>query len=81
VISRVAVETVRRIDALFEIERSINGHTAEQRRAVRQESSAPLVTDLEGWLRQQRSSLSHGNDLARAMVTAKALAGVHPLPR
>jgi hypothetical protein len=26
------VGTVRRIDALFEIERSINGHTAEQRR-------------------------------------------------
>jgi hypothetical protein len=67
VISAVAVETVRRIDALFEIECSINGHTAEQRQAVRQELSAPLVTDLEGWLREQRTKLSRGNDLTKAM--------------
>jgi transposase len=33
-ISPLALEAVRRIDALFEIERSINGHSAEQRRAV-----------------------------------------------
>src|SRR5205807_3691625 len=43
VISPVALEAVRRIDALFEIERSINGQSAERRRAVRQELSAPLV--------------------------------------
>src|SRR6185503_9524901 len=29
--------------------------------------SAPLVADLEGWLRQQRAKLSRGNDLAKAM--------------
>ena len=34
-ISPLALEAVRRIDALFEIERSINGQSAEQRRAVR----------------------------------------------
>jgi transposase len=67
VISPLALETVRRIDALFEIERSINGHSAERRRAVRQEVSAPLVADLERWLREQRAKLSRGNDLARAM--------------
>jgi transposase len=33
VISPLALEAVRRIDALFEIERSINGASAEQRRA------------------------------------------------
>src|SRR5216684_2914813 len=49
VISPLALEAVRRIDALFEIERSINGHSAERRRAVRQELSAPLVADLESW--------------------------------
>ena len=49
-ISPIALEAVRRIDALFEIERSINGHSAEQRRAVRQELSAPLVADLESWM-------------------------------
>jgi transposase len=67
VISPIAVEMVRRIDALFAIERGINGHSAEQRRAVRQELSAPLVADLHDWMRAQRAKLSRGNDLARAM--------------
>ena len=67
VISPIALEAVRRIDALFAIERDINGHSAEQRRAVRQELSAPLVTDLQGWMRAQRAKLARGNDLARAM--------------
>ena len=57
----------RRIDALFEIERSINDQSAEQRRAVRQELSAPLVADLERWMREQRAKLSRGNEVAKAM--------------
>src|ERR1700730_7124899 len=67
VISPLALEAVRRIDALFEIERSINGQSAERRRAVRQEVSVPLVADLERWMREQRAKLSRGNDLAKAM--------------
>jgi transposase len=67
VISPLALEAVRRIDALFEIERSINGETPERRRAVRQELSAPLVADLETWMRQQRTMLSRRNDIAKAM--------------
>jgi transposase len=67
VISPLALEAVRRIDALFDIERAINGESAERRRAVRQELSAPLVADLEVWLREQRAKLSRGNDLAKAM--------------
>jgi transposase len=66
-ISPLALEAVRRIDALFEIERSINGRSAEQRRAVRQEFSAPLVADLESWMRAQRAKLSRSNDVAKAM--------------
>jgi transposase len=66
-ISPLALEAVRRIDTLFAIERAINGHSAERRRAVRQELSTPLVADLERWLREQRAKLSRGNDLARAM--------------
>jgi hypothetical protein len=34
---------------------------------VRHESSAPLVADLERWLREERPKLSRGNDLAKAM--------------
>ena len=67
VISPLALEAIRRIDALFDIERSINGQSAERRRAVRQDVSAPLVGDLEVWLREQRAKLSRGNDLAKAM--------------
>ena len=66
-ISPLALEAVRRIDALFEIERSISGQSAEQRRIVRQELSAPLVDDLESWMREQRAKLARGNDLAKAM--------------
>jgi len=67
VISPLALEAVRRIDALFDIERAINGQSAERRRQVRQETSAPLVADLERWLREERPKLSRGNDLAKAM--------------
>jgi transposase len=67
VISPMAIEIVRRIDALFEIERGINGQTAQQRRAVRQALSAPLVADLQTYMREQGAKLSRGHDLAKAM--------------
>jgi transposase len=67
VISPLALEAVRRIDALFEIERTINGQSAAERKAVRRERSAPLVADLEAWMRDQRAKLSRGNDVAKAM--------------
>jgi len=65
--SPLALETVRHIDALFEIERGINGRPPEERRAVRQELSAPLVAELEAWMRKERPKLSRGSDLAKAM--------------
>ena len=67
VISPVAMEIVRRIDALFEIERSINGQNADQRKAVRQARSASLVADLEAYMREQCAKLSRGHDLVKAM--------------
>jgi transposase len=67
VISPLALEVVRRIDALFEIERAINGQSADRRKEVRQELSAPLVADLEAWMREQRAKLSRRNDVAKAM--------------
>jgi transposase len=66
-ISPIAVEIVRRIDALFEIERSINGESAEKRKAVRQALSASLVADLKTYMETQRVKLSRGHDLVRAM--------------
>jgi transposase len=66
-ISPLALEAVRRIDALFDIERAINGQRADRRTTIRQELSAPLVADLEAWMREQRAKLSRGNDVTKAM--------------
>jgi transposase len=63
----IASEAVRRIDELFEIERTINGKTPNQRLAARREKSRPLVIALEIWMRQQRTLLSSGNDTAKAI--------------
>jgi transposase len=67
-ISPLALEAVKRIDMLFEIERGINGRSAEERCLVRQERSAPLVAELEAWLQEHRTRLSPGHDLAKAMT-------------
>ncbi len=66
-LSPIAIEVVRRIDALFEIERTINGQSADERKAVRQELSKPLVEDLQVYMREQRAKLSRGHDLAKAI--------------
>ena len=63
----IASEAVRRIDILFEIERTIKGKMPEQRLAVRRDKSRPIVADLEIWMRQQRTLLSSGNDTAKAI--------------
>lgn len=64
-ISPIALEAVRRIDALFDVERGINGLPAEQRLAVRQENSLPLLVDLEAWLRDERSRLSRAASVVK----------------
>ena len=43
-LSPIAIEVVRRIDALFAIEREINGKSPEERLAVRRAESRPLST-------------------------------------
>jgi transposase len=67
VISPLALEAVRSIDRLFEVERGINGRSAEERLAARQELSRPLVADLQSWMQAERPKLSRGSDLAKAM--------------
>jgi transposase len=63
----IAIEAVERIDALFAIEREINGEAPHERRRVRNERSRPLVVALETWLREQRRKLSARNDIAKAI--------------
>ena len=60
-VSPIALEAVRRIDALFAIERDINGRSAAERLAVRQAKSKPLLDEMEAWLRQERGHLSRSS--------------------
>ena len=67
VISPIALEAVKRINVLFDIERDINGRTASERLAARRELSAPLVAELESWMREQRARLSRHDPVAKAL--------------
>ncbi|GAC1532471.1 MAG: IS66 family transposase [Ramlibacter sp.] len=63
----LAAEAVRRIDAIFDAERNINGLPAEQRLDVRKERIAPLVEALETWMRKERGTMSRHADVGKAM--------------
>jgi transposase len=63
----LAIEAVRRIDAIFDAERTINGLPADQRRTVRRERIAALVDDLQSWMRDVRSKMSRHADVAKAI--------------
>jgi transposase len=63
----IAIEAVERIDALFAIEREVNGVPSHERQRVRNQRSRPLVDALETWLREQRRKLSAKNEVAKAI--------------
>jgi hypothetical protein len=63
----VAIEAVRRIDAIFDVEREINGLAAGLRRDARQQRVRPLVLSLESWMRVERGRLSRQANVAKAM--------------
>ncbi|TPG04331.1 IS66 family transposase, partial [Sphingomonas oligophenolica] len=67
VISPIAAEAVRRIDAIFDVERAINGKGITERLALRHEMAAPLVTDLGQWLRSHRAALARHSPVAGAI--------------
>ncbi len=62
-ISPIALEAVKRYDELFEIERQINGLSAEERLAVRQQKSKPLFDDMHAWLKRERTTLSRSSEV------------------
>ena len=66
-ISPVAFDAVRRIDAVFDIERDINGLSAGARLDVRQRLSSPLVDNLHDWLLAERAQMSKHNPVAKAI--------------
>ncbi len=67
VVSPIALEAVKRIDAIFAHERIINGQSADVRLAYRREHVEPLVADLEAWMRAERARLSRHADPAKAI--------------
>jgi hypothetical protein len=63
----LAVAAVHRIDAIFAIESEINGLPETERFAVRATRIAPLVAELESWMRTERTGLSRHADVAKAI--------------
>ena len=66
-ISPIAFEAVQKFDAVFALERSINGSSPEARLAARRKDIAPSVNDLIDWMRRERTKLSRHNEVAKAM--------------
>jgi len=66
-ISPIAFEAVGKFDAIFMLERSINGLSPEARVAARRKDVAPLVNDLIEWMKRERGKLSRHNEVAKAM--------------
>src|SRR6266851_10241394 len=63
----IAAEALTRIAALYRIEADIRGRSADERRAIRQERSRPLVEALEPWLRTKLQLISQKTKLAAAI--------------
>jgi transposase len=63
----VAAEALRRIGEVYAIEAHIRGSTAEERVAVRQAETKPLMTALWSWLMERLGEISAKSSLASAI--------------
>jgi hypothetical protein len=63
----IAREALERIAALYAIESRIRGQSAEQRRAVRQAQTKPLVESLKAWMEAQLAAVSQKSTIAEAI--------------
>src|SRR5271156_4028810 len=68
----IASEALVRIAALYRIEDDIRNRSAEERRAVRQERTHPLVKAFQPWLQEKLSLISQKTKLAEAIRYALA---------
>ena len=66
--SEVAEEGLRRIAAMYAIEKEIRGEPPQVRLAVRQARTAPLVEDFGVWLRKQRARVSPKSRLGEKLA-------------
>ena len=65
--SAVAKEALERFAALYAIEEEIRGRSAEERRAVRNEHSKPLLESQKQWFEETLGKLSKKSDTTRAI--------------
>ena len=65
--SPLAFEAVRRIDAIFDLERPLIGLPEDERLKLRQHYVKLQVEALETWMRTERAKLSRHNEVAKAM--------------
>lgn len=65
--SPLAREALERIGDIFAIEREINGRPPEERLAVRQARSVPLLTELKAFLETSLMRISRKGELAKAI--------------
>ena len=63
----IASEALERIAALYVIEKTIRRHSADARRAARQERSRPLVVALRAWIEHQLGRVSGKSLIADAI--------------
>jgi transposase len=68
-VTPIASGALDRIARLYAVEAEIRGRSAEERRAVRQEKSRPIVADLEPWLREKLALISRKTKLPRRSAT------------
>ena len=61
----IASEALVRIAAIYAIEKTIRERSADERRAVRQEKSKPLVLELKTWFAQQLARVVSGRGCFR----------------
>jgi transposase len=65
--SPIAAEALQRIAALYRIETDIRGRGPDERRAVRQERSGPLIVALHAWLCDRLALISQKSKLAEVI--------------
>src|SRR6185437_7665484 len=63
----IATEALRRIAQFYEIEAEIRGTSADQRQAVRQQKTRPLIAALRIWLEKTLPRLTGGSEIAKAI--------------
>lgn len=65
--STIAEKIIRRIAALYGIEKEVRGQSPEDRAANRHKKARPLLDDLEHWLGDQLPKISGKSELAKAI--------------